>query len=159
MKAQFLSVVALGLLGSTLIASSAHAQTAPTDYNYVGAGVGVGDLGDIDLGLSVNSKFTVSNNVSVRPGLITDFDFSDGQTSFFVPVTYDFNPITQNGKLLPYAGGGVAFTTGDDSEVGPLLTAGVDYRITDKVTLNGSVNWSIYDDSDINGVFGVGYTF
>lgn len=159
MKAQFLSVVALGLLGSTLIASSAHAQTAPTDYNYVGAGVGVGDLGDSDLGLSVNSKFTVSNNVSVRPGLITDFDFSDGQTSFFVPVTYDFNPITQNGKLLPYAGGGVAFTTGDDSEVGPLLTAGVDYRITDKVTLNGSVNWSIYDDSDINGVFGVGYTF
>ena len=161
MKSSFLSIAtaALGLVGAIALSSPAQAQSAPTDYNYVGVGVGVGDLGDSDLGLAVNSKVTVGNNVSVRPGLITDFDFSDGQTSFMIPVTYDFNPITSNGKLLPYAGGGVAFTTGDDSDVGPLLTAGVDYRVTDKVTLNGAVNWSIYDDSQVNGVVGVGYPF
>lgn len=159
MKARFLSIAALGLVGSVVMTTSAHAQTLPTDYNYVGLGVGIGDVGDSDLGLAVNSKVTVGNNISVRPGVITNFDFEDGGTAFNIPVTYDFNPVTQNGKLLPYAGGGVAFTTGDDSEFGPLLTAGVDYRVSDKITVNGSVNWSIYDDSQVNGVVGVGYTF
>lgn len=160
MKARFISLAALAIAGTVALASSASAQTSPTDYNYVGVGVGVGELGDSDLGLAVNSKITVGNQVSVRPGLITDFDFSDdGQTSFMLPVTYDFNPITQNGKLLPYAGGGVAAKTGDDSDIAPLLTAGIDYRVTDKVTLNGAVNWSIYEDSEVNGVVGVGYTF
>lgn len=159
MKTRLLSIAALGIAGSIALASTAHAQSAPTDYNYVGLGVGVGDVGNSDVGLAVNSKVTVGNNISVRPGVITDFDFEDGQTAFNIPVTYDFNPVTRNGKLLPYAGGGIAFTTGDDSDVGPLLTAGVDYRVTDQVTLNGAVNWSIYDDSQVNGVFGVGYTF
>jgi opacity protein-like surface antigen len=159
MKARLLSIAALGIAGSVTLASTAYAQSVPTDYNYVGLGVGVGDVGSSDVGLSVHSKFTVGNNVSLRPGVITDFDFDDGQTAFNIPVTYDFNPVTRNGKLLPYAGGGLAFTTGDDSDVGPLVTAGVDYRVTDNVTLNGAVNWAIYDDSQINGVFGVGYTF
>lgn len=159
MKTRFFSIAALGLVGSAILASSAQAQTLPTDYNYVGLGVGIGDVGDSDVGLAVNSKFTVADHVSVRPGVITDLDFDDGQTAFHIPVTYDFEPVTRNGKLLPYAGGGVAFTTGDDSDVGPLLTAGVDYRVSDKVTLNGAVNWSIYDDSQVNGVVGIGYNF
>lgn len=160
MKARFFSITALAIAGVVAATSAASAQTAATDYNYVGLGVGAGDLGESDLGLAVNSKFTVGNNLSLRPGLVTDLDFSDeGQTSFTLPVTYDFNPVTRNGKLLPYAGAGVAVRTGDDSEVGPLLTAGVDYRVTDKVTLNGAVNWSIYEDSEVNGVVGVGYTF
>ncbi|MGF1459064.1 MAG: outer membrane protein [Leptolyngbyaceae cyanobacterium] len=160
MKARIVSLAALTLIGSIALSHAAQAQTPTTNnYNYVGLGLGVGDLGDSDLGLAINSKLTVGNQVSVRPGLITDFDFSDGQTSFTLPVTYDFNPITPNGKLLPYAGGGIAAKTGDDSEIAPLLTAGVDYRLSDKVTINGSVNWSIYENSDVNGVLGVGYTF
>jgi hypothetical protein len=159
MKARLLSIAALGLVGSVVMTASAHAQTTPTDYNYVGLGVGIGDVGDSDVGLAVNSKLTIGNNVSVRPGVITNFDFDEGGTAFNIPVTYDFNPVTDNGRLLPYAGGGVAFTTGDDSEFGPLLTAGADYRISDRVTLNGAVNWAIYDDSQVNGVVGVGYTF
>jgi hypothetical protein len=159
MKARFFSVAAMGLVGATLMAFAAHAEPVAPNYNYVGLGVGIGDVGNSDVGLAINSKVTVSNNVSVRPGIVTDFDFSDGQTAFTLPVTYDFNAITSDGKLFPYAGAGVAFTTGDDSDVGPLLTAGVDYRISDQVTLNGGVNWSIYDDDQINGVIGVGYTF
>lgn len=159
MKSRFLAIAALATVSALGIATTAHAQTSPTDYNYVGVGVGAGQLGDSDIGFAVNSKLTVGNNLSLRPGVVTDFDFEDGQTSFTVPVTYDFNPITQNGKLLPYAGGGVAVKTGEDSEIAPLLTAGVDYRITNRVTLNGAVNWSIYEDSEVNGVVGLGYTF
>ncbi|MBE7382519.1 MAG: outer membrane beta-barrel protein [Leptolyngbya sp. SIO1E4] len=160
MKTQLLSLMALGLTGAAVLAPAAQAQTAPTSYNYVGAGVGFGEIGDSSVGLAINSKLTLGNNVSVRPGIISDLDFSsDGETAFHVPITYDFNAISPDGKLFPYAGAGVAAITGDDSDIGPLLTAGVDYRITDKVTVNGAVNWSIYDNSQVNGVVGVGYTF
>ena len=159
MKTRLLSLVALGFVSAAAVAPVAHAETLP-DYNYVGLGVGVGEIGDSDVGLAVNSKFTLGNNVSIRPGAISDLDFSsDGETAFHVPITYDFNAITPDGKLFPYAGAGVAVITGDDSDVGPLLTAGLDYRVTDRVTFNGAVNWSIYDDSQVNGVVGVGYTF
>ena len=159
MKTQLFSLVAFGLVSAVAFAPAAQAQTPP-DYNYVGLGVGVGDLDDSDIGLAVNSKLSVGNNVSLRPGAISDLDFtSDGETAFHVPITYDFNAITPNGKLFPYAGAGVAVTTGEDSDVGPLLTAGLDYRVTDKVTFNGAVNWSLFDDSRVNGVVGVGYTF
>jgi hypothetical protein len=40
-----------------------------------------------------------------------------------------------------------------------LLTAGVDYRITDHVVANGTVNWSIYGNSQVNGSVGLGYSF
>lgn len=159
MKTQLFSLVIAGLATATVMAPAAQAETFATDYNYVGLGVGVGDIGDSDVGLAVNSKFTVVENVSVRPGIITDLDFSDGETAFLVPVTYDFNAITPDGKLLPYAGAGVAVTVGDDTDVAGLLTAGVDYRVAENITLNGAVNWAINDDSSVNGVVGVGYTF
>lgn len=158
MKLQQLSLVAAGLAVAAILAPSAHAQPLP-DYNYVGVGVGVGNLGDSDVGLAINSKLTITDNVSARPGLVSDLDFSDGETTFLLPVTYDFNAITPDGKLFPYAGVGASYRTGEDSEVGALLTAGADYRLTETLTLNGAVNWSITDDSPVNGVVGVGYTF
>jgi outer membrane protein W len=158
MKTRLFAAIALGIAGAAIAAMpmTAQAQELPTDYNYVGAGVGIGD----DVGLSINSKITVGDHISVRPGVITDFNFSgNGQTTFLLPVTYDFNAITPDGKLFPYVGGGVSAVTGNDSRVGPMATAGVDYRISDRVTLNGGVNVSFYNNTRVNGVVGVGYTF
>jgi hypothetical protein len=139
---------------------AANAQEKTTDYNYVGAGVGLGDLGDSDIGLSINSKITVADNVSVRPGVISDLDFSnDGETVFLAPVTYDFSSLTDDGRLLPYVGGGLSVSTEGKGAVGPLLTGGVDYRLTDRLVANGAVHWSIYGDSQVNGSVGLGYTF
>lgn len=152
-----LSVAAIALAASPF---AAKAQEAPTDYNYVGAGVGIGDVGDSDVGLAINGKFTVADHVSIRPGVISDLEFgADGETVILAPVTYDFNSITPNGKLLPFVGGGVSVSTEGAGAVGPLVTAGVDYRITDRWVANGSVNWSIYGDSQVNGIVGVGYSF
>ena len=139
---------------------TAHAQTAPTDYNYVGLGVGLGDLGNNDVGLSINSKFRVADQVSLRPGVMSDLSFNEnGETVFLAPITYDFNPITDNGRLLPFVGGGVSVSTEGAGAVGPLVTGGVDYRISDNWTANGTVHWSIYGNSQVNGSVGVGYTF
>ena len=139
---------------------AANKKKKTTDYNYVGAGVGLGDLGDSDIGLSINSKITVADNVSVRPGVISDLDFSnDGETVFLAPVTYDFSSLTDDGRLLPYVGGGLSVSTEGKGAVGPLLTGGVDYRLTDRLVANGAVHWSIYGDSQVNGSVGLGYTF
>jgi opacity protein-like surface antigen len=162
MKTRSIAAIALGLAAASMAAlpMAANAQQRPTDYNYVGAGVGIGNLGNSDVGLSVNGKVTVADNISIRPGVISDLNFSDtGETVFLLPVTYDFNPITNNGRLLPYAGAGLSVSTEGSWEVGPLLTAGVDYRISDRVVANGAINWSIYGNSQFNGTVGLGYTF
>lgn len=162
MKTRSIAAIALGLTAATMVAlpMAANAQTAPTDYNYVGAGVGIGSLGTGDFGLSVNSKFTVADNISVRPGAISDLNFSgDGETIFLLPVTYDFNPVTPNGRLMPFVGAGISFSTEGDGAVGPLVTGGVDYRITDRIVANGGVNWSVFGNSQVNGTIGLGYTF
>mgnify|MGYP005849765447 CR=1 FL=1 len=160
MKARLFSMMMLGLGAAAIASLPVSAQAQSTDYNYVGLGVGVGEIGDSDVGLAVTSKFSVGNNLSVRPGVVSDLNFSgDGATQFTVPLTYDFNAITRDGKLLPYAGGGVAVTTEGNGDVGPLLTAGLDYRLNDRVTLNGGVNLSFYDNTTVNGVVGIGYTF
>lgn len=161
MKARFIASMTLGLAAAAIavMPSAANAQTAPTDYNYIGAGVGAGGLGGSNIGLSVNSKLTVADQVSVRPGVITNFDFNSQGTIVSVPVTYDLNPVAADGRLLPYVGGGLAVVTGSSTSVGPMATAGVDYRMTDNLTLNGGVNVSVTDYTRINGTVGLGYTF
>jgi opacity protein-like surface antigen len=162
MKTRLLAALAFGLATASMavLPMAAQAQERTTDYNYVGVGVGLGDLSDSDIGLSINSKITVGDNVSVRPGVISDLDFSDnGETVFLAPVTYDFNAVTDNGRLLPFVGGGLSVSTEGRGAVGPLVAGGVDYRINDRLTANGSVYWSIYGNSQVNGSIGLGYTF
>lgn len=162
MKTRLLAALTAGLatLAVATFPLAASAQENTTDYNYVGAGVGLGDLGDSDFGLSINSKITVADNVSVRPGVISDLDFgSNGETVFLAPVTYDFDGLTNSGRLLPYLGGGLSVSTEGNGAVGPLVTGGVDYRLTDRLVANGAVHWSIYGDSQVNGTVGLGYTF
>lgn len=165
MKARLITAISLGLAAAAMavMPAAVKAQEAPTDYNYVGIGVGAGGLGGSNIGLSVNSKFTVADQVSVRPGAVSNLDFSNnGQTLIMVPVTYDFNPVSSNGRLgrlLPYAGGGLAIETQGSTSVGPMATAGVDYRITDNFTANGAVNLSVAGDTRVTGTVGVGYTF
>jgi hypothetical protein len=162
MKTRLLAALTLGLATASMVAlpMAAQAQENTTDYNYVGLGVGVGDLGDSDIGLAINSKITVADNISVRPGAISDLDFgANGETVFLAPVTYDFNSPMASGRLLPFVGGGLSVSTEGKGAVGPLVTGGVDYRLTDRLTANGAVHWSIYGNSQVNGTIGLGYTF
>jgi outer membrane protein W len=163
MKARLIASMSLGLAAAAIavMPSAANAQVAATNYNYVGAGVGAGGLrgGGSDIGLSVNSKFTVADQISVRPGVVTNFNFDDGGTAISVPVTYDFAPITPDGRLLPYVGAGVSVVTGGGTSVGPMATAGVDYLLTDNLVLNGGVNVNFTGTTRVGGVVGVGFVF
>lgn len=130
-------------------ASQASAQSV-NDYNYIG-------IGGSDEGFVINGKATLSDQLSLRPAAVTEFD----DFTFLIPVTYDFNSPSQTGedKILPFAGGGVRIDTEGDENFGLLLTGGADYRITDKWVANGSANVSFIGDTEFDFILGVGYSF
>ena len=151
----------LGLAAAVLLAApfGAQAQSIRTaeapNYNYVGIGGG-------DNGFSVNGKFSVSDNVSIRPEVATDFNFDDSEdVSYLVPVTYDFNTIGQGRTAFnPFVGAGVSGDIGDDSNVDFTAVAGTDYRFARNYVANGTVKYSPFaDDNEVGFNLGVGYLF
>ena len=134
----------------------ASAQEAPS-YNYIGIGGG-------DNGFVVNSKFSIADNISLRPEIATDFDFDDDEDiSYVAPITYDFNTIG-SGKAAfnPFIGAGIAGDIGDnsDDEIEFALVAGTDYRFADRFVANGSINYTPFaDDDELGFTVGVGFLF
>ncbi|NJN30400.1 MAG: hypothetical protein HC824_08180 [Synechococcales cyanobacterium RM1_1_8] len=138
----------LALVTIATAANSASAQSA-NDYNYIG-------IGGSDEGFVINGKAKLTNNLSLRPAAITDFD----DLTFLIPVTYDFSALSAGeDRLLPFAGAGVRFDTEGDENFGLLLNGGADYRITDRWVANGSANLSFVGDTEFDFILGVGYSF
>lgn len=132
--------------------------------SYIGIGGNIGlSGGETAIGLgnfTVISKVGITNTVSARPSVLVGDD-----TAILIPVTYDFN-LRSTGvdaeaisTFAPYIGAGLAITTGDNSDVGPMLTAGVDVPIANQFTANAGVNVGFLDDTSVGLVLGVGYNF
>ncbi|MBD1941379.1 hypothetical protein H6F50_03260, partial [Coleofasciculus sp. FACHB-712] len=117
-------------------------RTTRAGRSYVGVGFNIGFGGDSALGdgsFAVISKIGLTNTLSVRPSVLLGDD-----TTFLLPVTYDFN-IRQSDpfepvRFAPYVGGGVTISTGDDSDIGFLVTGGVDVPLTRQFTANAALN-------------------
>ncbi|MBE9140296.1 YadA-like family protein [Nodosilinea sp. LEGE 07088] len=150
-----LGLVSAGLVSAALLAFplSASAQQTP-DYNYVGIGGG-------DDGFVVNGKISITDNLSVRPAVATDFNFNDSEDVFYLlPVTYDFNALDADGTIYPFVGAGIGGDLGNTSTIDFALTGGVDYRFGDRWVANGSVSYLPFaDDDEVGFTLGVGYVF
>ncbi len=59
----------------------------------------------------------------------------------------------------PYIGAGAAFKTGDDSEIGLLISGGIDVPLTPQFTATAAVNAGFFNTTDIGLLLGVGYNF
>ena len=149
-----LSLAAAALFAIPFGANAQSIRTTGADYNYIGIGGG-------DDGFSVNSKFSVSNNISIRPEVATDFDFDDSEdVSYLVPVTYDFTVGQGRATFNPFVGAGVSGSIGDDSDVEFATVAGVDYRFANNYVANGSIDYAPFaDDDEVGFNLGIGYTF
>lgn len=138
-----------------------------TRLNYIGVGGNIGLTGETGVGEStfvINSKIAVSPDVSIRPAI-----HLGNNTAFLIPITYDFylpprddfEPV----RIFPFVGGGVAITTDNEddndesSNVGFLLTGGLDYPITDNFTANATLNIGFIDETEVGIVLGIGYIF
>ncbi|BAB74333.1 hypothetical protein ACN23B_13210 [Anabaena sp. FACHB-709] len=128
--------------------------------SYIGVGGNIGITGNTRVGegsFSVISKIGLTRNISARPAALVG-----DNTVFLLPLTVDFPQenleITQL-SVAPYIGGGVAISTGRDSTVGALITAGVDVPLSQQITATGGVNVSFIDETDVGLSIGVGYNF
>lgn len=130
--------------------------------SYIGIAGNIGLGGDTALGDSsfmVISKIGLTTRIAVRPSVAIESD-----PVILVPVTYDFrlrpvDAFTERLPISPYVGGGVAISTGEDSEIGPLLTAGADFPITSRFTATASINAAFLDETEVGLLIGVGYNF
>lgn len=130
--------------------------------SYIGIAGNLGLGGDSALGDSsfmVISKIGLTTRIAVRPSVAIEND-----PVVLVPVTFDFSirPVdafTERLPIAPYVGGGIAFSTGDNSDVGPLITAGVDFPVTPRFTATAAVNAAFLDDTDVGILVGIGYNF
>lgn len=132
--------------------------------SYVGIGGNLGFGGDSALGdtsFAIISKIGLTSNFSVRPTVL----FRDNLT-VLVPVTYDF--VSQNAvevsddfviTAAPYAGAGVALSTGDNGNFGFLISGGVDVPLSRNFTATAGLNIGFLDGTEVGLLLGVGYTF
>lgn len=122
--------------------------------NYVGVGAATG-------GFVVNGRVVVGEDLSLRPALITDVEFNDdSEFSVFLPVTYDFESPFKTLDIEPFAGVGLGGSNRDDEgDIGAILTAGADYDLNDRLVLNSSVVWSLFDGDSTDFMAGLGYRF
>ncbi|URD49041.1 hypothetical protein [Chroococcidiopsis sp. CCNUC1] len=139
-----------------------RATRGGSSYVGVGGNIGLGG-GDTALGIgnfTVISKIGFTEAVSARPAVV----FGDN-TTFLIPITYDFT-VQPTGvateaisSFAPYVGGGLAIATGDNSDVGPMVTAGADVPLGDRLTANAGVNVGFFDSTSVGLTIGVGYNF
>ncbi len=138
-------------------------QRQPVSPNYIGVGLNLGLDGETSLGdteFAVNGRIKLTPNLSFRPAAVI------GENAvILVPVTYDFTAqdvsvAERSFALTPYVGGGVFFTTDDESEddVGALITGGLDIPISPQFTANAGLNLGFVDDETQIGILlGVAY--
>lgn len=133
----------------------------PWSYISVGGNFGLneGKTELSDTAFAINSKIGFLPYLSVRPAALLG-----DRATFLLPVTYDlaigqsdpFRPAT----FVPYLGGGLVVTTHDGYNFGPLISGGLDVRVSESIVINTGINAGFLRDStDIGLTIGVGYIF
>ncbi len=131
--------------------------------SYIGIGGNIGLTGSSALSdgnFTVISKLGLTRNISLRPSAV----IGDNPV-VLVPITLDFAPQSETPfggntfTISPYLGAGVAIDTSHDTDVGAMLTGGVDVPLGSRFTANASVNAAFLRDTDVGIVLGVGYNF
>ncbi|MCY7407124.1 MAG: hypothetical protein LH631_07030 [Alkalinema sp. CAN_BIN05] len=147
-------------LAQTIVSPGRSTQSG-SSYVGIGGNIGIGS-GDTALGrgsFAVISKIGLTRNFSVRPSVLFG-----NSTTILVPLTYDFNfgegPTGDFGfRAAPYLGAGVAISTGNGSNVGLLLTGGIDVPLSSQFTATAAVNASLSGNTAVGILVGVGYNF
>jgi hypothetical protein len=153
--------VGLQITQTTTITPGRGTRSGPS---YIGIGGNIGLGGDTSLGdsgFAVISKIGLTRNLSARPAVV----IGGNDPTVLVPATLDF-PISSvakasevNLQAAPYVGGGIAISTGSSSLVRPLITAGIDVPVADRITATAGVNFAFFDDTEIGLILGAGYSF
>jgi hypothetical protein len=137
MKKQIIAFFALlssmATVGMTIPAS---AQSVPVvRQSSIGPSV---LFGNGQSAIGIDSKFSLSDNLSLRPFVY----FPNGGTDFGTALTYDITLRNNDSSLLitPFVGGSVDVNTGGASSVTTVsLVGGADLDLSESIRLKGSI--------------------
>lgn len=126
--------------------------------NFLGIGADFGTADDVTF--AVISKFSLNNQVALRPSVLIGDDLA-----VLVPVTYEFNQFAtdvQGFQVRPYAGVGASYSDADDdSNLGMLISAGLDVPVSRRFTFNAQANYAgiFSNEENFGATVGIGYNF
>ena len=128
----------------------------PRSYLGIGGNIGLGgDSTAIGNGaFAVLGKGALTRHFALHPAFL----FGDKNT-LLLPVTAGIPiDISSSKTLHPFVGGGISIKEiFDDFDVNPLVTAGLDVPVTDRLTGTARVNVGFDDDTDVGLLLGIGY--
>lgn len=152
------NIVALVMLCSSAAALATSAPVrAEMGKNSIGPSLSIGS-GQTTIG--IDSKFGVSDNLSLRPFIF----FPSGGTNFGTSLTYDFD-VSRGGKvnITPFLGGGVnirSANNGGASDTVVYFTGGADFGVTDSVDLRAALDVPLSSNNATTSVrLGAGFKF
>lgn len=135
--------------------------------SYIGLGgnVGLSNNGVTDLGkgsVAIDAKIALTDYLSVRPAVL----IGDG-TTILLPLTYDINLQSSDpfkpAVVHPFIGGGLTLATKEtelNNNVAPLATAGIDFRVSDRVVVYSNLSAGFFgEQTEVGARFGIGYVF
>ncbi len=134
-------------------------RTRPLSYIGVGGNIGLSGSSSLSEGnFAAISKFGLTRNFSLRPSAVIG-----DNPLILVPLTIDFSSrresaLGQSFSIAPYIGAGVAIDT-RNTDIGAMVTGGVDIPLGSKFTANAAVNAAFVNDTDVGIQLGVGYNF
>jgi hypothetical protein len=142
-----------------------NAQNQPArrerrSYFGVGGGLGLrgGETGLADGGFSILSRIGITDSISVHNATI----FGD-QTALMPALTIGIPIRKKNAEAViayPFIGGGININTSQNFEVDPLLVAGIDVPVADRVMATTRLNVGFGEDkTDVGVLLGIGYRF
>ena len=147
-------IIALALLCSSL-ATFGMSKPASAQPSQMSIGPSV-EFGNGQTVFGVDSKFGISNNLSLRPFVY----FPSGGTKYGTALTYDLT-LSNNAntlQLTPFVGGSVDFNAGNNNNNTTSfgLVGGVDLDLTDSLRLKGAITVPLNNGQDRDTTFTVG---
>jgi hypothetical protein len=136
MKKQIIAFVALLSSIATIgMTTPASAQSVPVvRQSSIGPSV---LFGNGQTAVGIDSKFSLSDNISLRPFVY----FPNNGTDFGTALTYDIALRNNDSSLLitPFVGGSVDINSGGNSVTTVSLVGGADLDLSESIRLKGSI--------------------
>jgi hypothetical protein len=151
------------IIGLAFLCSSVATlgMSKPANAQFAQSSIGPSvEFGNGQTVIGIDSKFGISDNLSLRPFVY----FPNGGTDFGTALTYDL-PLRNNANSLqitPFVGGSVNFNTSSGNSLTTFgLVGGADLDLTDSIRLKGAVIVPVSNDQgqSTTVTVGAGYRF
>ncbi len=146
------------IISSLLSAIATVAMSMPASAQVGQSFIGPSILfGNGQTAIGIDSKFGVSDNLSLRPFLY----FPSNGTNFGTALTYDLPLRNTDSTVLitPFVGGSLDINTGGGSFTALSLVGGADFDLSDNLRLKASLSVPLNNGRSTGLAVGAGFRF